>query len=221
MTAARCTFQKYERLKKAQDIDTLFQNGKAFSILPIKVLYAIKEQSTASASCKVAFAAPKKLFRKSVERQNIKRHLREAYRLNKASFIEASVHGDFAIVTGGTRWRPMLKRLAQSLGYGTRLRHIETVAPSGAQMLADPEMALRCLRQACQDAARPGVRAIILGGAGLAGYAQLLQPHVSLPLIDSAQAGLRVLLQGQAPPALRQDNGFHAQWSNVFRGAPA
>ena len=71
MTAARCTFQKYERLKKAQDIDTLFQNGKAFSILPIKVLYAVKEQSTASSSCKVAVAAPKKLFRKSVERQNI------------------------------------------------------------------------------------------------------------------------------------------------------
>jgi ribonuclease P protein component len=89
MTAARCTFQKYERLKKAQDIDTLFQNGKAFSILPIKVLYAIQEQSTTSATCKVAFSAPKKLFRKSVERQCIKRHLREAYRLNKASFIEA------------------------------------------------------------------------------------------------------------------------------------
>jgi Asp/Glu/hydantoin racemase len=141
--------------------------------------------------------------------------------LAEASFIEASAHGDFAIVTGGTRWKPMLGRLAQSLGYGPQLHHIETVAPSGAQMLADPEMALRCLRQACQDAARPGVRAIILGGAGLAGYAQLLQPHVSLPLIDSAQAGLRVLLQGQSPPALRQDNGFHAQWSNVFRGAPA
>jgi ribonuclease P protein component len=89
MTAARCTFQKYERLKKAQDIDTLFQNGKAFSILPIKVLYTIQEQSTTSATCKVAFSAPKKLFRKSVERQRIKRHLREAYRLNKASFIEA------------------------------------------------------------------------------------------------------------------------------------
>lgn len=58
-------------------------------ILPIKVLYAIKEQNKASASCKVAFAAPKKLFRKSVERQSIKRHLREAYRLNKAPFIEA------------------------------------------------------------------------------------------------------------------------------------
>ncbi len=141
--------------------------------------------------------------------------------LAEASFIEASAHGDFAIATGGVRWKPMLERLAQSLGYGPRLRHIETVAPSGAEMLADPEMALRCLRQACQDAARPGVRAIILGGAGLAGYAQLLQPHVSLPLIDSAQAGLRVLLQGQAPKPQRQDNGFHAQWSNVFVNAPA
>ena len=49
----------------------------------------------------------------------------------------------------------------------------------------------------------------------------MLQPHVSLPLIDSAQAGLRVLLQGQAPIAQRPDNGFHAQWSNVFVNAPA
>ncbi len=141
--------------------------------------------------------------------------------LAEASFIEASAHGDFAIVTGGVRWRPMLERLAQSLGFGQRLRHIETVAPSGAEMLADPAMALRCLRQACQDAARPGVRAIILGGAGLAGYAQLLQPHLQLPLIDSAQAGLRVLLQGRAPRPQRQDNGFYAQWSNVSLGTQA
>lgn len=88
MTAARCTFQKYERLKKAQEIDTLFQNGKAFSIMPIKVLYAVNEQSVAATSCKVATSAPKKLFRKSVERQGIKRRLREAYRLNKTSFLE-------------------------------------------------------------------------------------------------------------------------------------
>jgi Asp/Glu/hydantoin racemase len=85
-------------------------------------------------------------------------------------------------------------------------------------MLADPSMALRCLAQACQDASVPGVRSIILGGAGLAGYAQQLQQQVSLPLIDSAQAGVRVLLAGQAPAAQRSDNGFHAQWSNVRLG---
>jgi Asp/Glu/hydantoin racemase len=138
--------------------------------------------------------------------------------LAEASFIEAAALGPFAIVTGGQRWRPMLERLAQSLGFGPQLRHIETVAPSGAQMLADPDMALRCLAQACQDASVAGVRSIILGGAGLAGYAQQLQGRVSLPLIDSAQAGLRVLLAGQAPAAQRSDNGFHAQWSHVRLG---
>lgn len=135
--------------------------------------------------------------------------------LAEASFIEAALHGPFAIVTGGQRWRPMLQRLAQSLGYGEKLLHIETVAPSGAELLADPDMALRCLAQACREAAQPGVKALILGGAGLAGYAQALQPHINLPLIDSAQAGLNVILKGRAPPALSPENRFHAQWSDV------
>jgi ribonuclease P protein component len=137
MTAACCAFQKYERLKKAQDIDTLFQNGKAFSILPIKVLYAIKEQSTASATCKVAFSAPKKLFRKSVDRQCIKRHLREAYRLNKASFIEAlppsiSIQIMFLYVQKPTpdkvvEWNETFKKILTEL-----LRKINSHEPSSA-----------------------------------------------------------------------------------------
>ena len=136
--------------------------------------------------------------------------------LAEASFIEAAALGPFAIVTGGQRWRVMLERLAQSLGYGDQLRHIETVAPSGAELLADPEMALRCLGQACANAAAvPGVRAIIMGGAGLAGYAQTLQASAPLPLIDSALAGLRVLLEGKAPAPQRSVNGFDAQWTNV------
>ncbi|MFM8574868.1 MAG: aspartate/glutamate racemase family protein, partial [Limnohabitans sp.] len=125
--------------------------------------------------------------------------------LAEASFMQAAAHGPFAIVTGGERWKPMLHRLADSLGHGPMLRHVETVAPSGAALQADPDMALRCLGEACRQAARDGVRSIILGGAGLAGYAQALQPHVSLPLIDSALAGLEVMLGGQARPA--QDDG--------------
>jgi Asp/Glu/hydantoin racemase len=135
--------------------------------------------------------------------------------LAEASFIEASSYGDFAIVTGGERWRPMLHRLAQALGYGEQLRHIETVAPSGAELLADPEMANRCLTQACTNAVRTGVKAIIIGGAGLAGYAEKLQTHQPIPLIDSAQAGLNILLSDKAPSPLAKENGFHAQWSNV------
>ncbi len=135
--------------------------------------------------------------------------------LAEASFIAAAAHGPFSIVTGGARWRPMLERLALSLGYADNLRHIETVAPSGAALQADPAMALDCLSKACQQAMRPGVKSIILGGAGLAGYAERLQSLVALPLIDSAQAGLDVLLGGLAPSASGRANGFFAQWHNM------
>ncbi len=135
--------------------------------------------------------------------------------LAEASFIQAAALGPFAIVTGGERWKPMLQRLAESLGFGPQLRHIETVAPTGAALLADPAMALQCLGQACQQAMRPGVRAIIIGGAGLAGYAKRLQPHCPLPLIDSVQAGLELLLSGKAPQAARTDSGFFASWAQM------
>jgi allantoin racemase len=144
--------------------------------------------------------------------------------LAEASFIQAAAHGPFAIVTGGERWKPMLQRLAGSLGFGAQLRHIETVAPTGAALQADPEMAIQCLSKACQNAAQQGVAAIILGGAGLAGYARLLQAHCPLPLIDSAQAGWEVLLQQQAPAAPTSQDGFYAPWvglPHAFSQVPA
>ncbi len=143
--------------------------------------------------------------------------------LAEASFIRAAKHGPFAIVTGGERWKPMLQRLAGSLGFSAQLRHIETVAPNGAALQADPDMAIRCLTQACQQAAQSGVAAIILGGAGLAGYARLLQPHIPLPLIDSAQAGLEVMLSQTSRPTPHTQDGFFTQWQGMpdaFRDIP-
>ncbi|MET0310991.1 MAG: aspartate/glutamate racemase family protein [Burkholderiaceae bacterium] len=135
--------------------------------------------------------------------------------LAEASFIQAARHGAFAIVTGGERWKPMLQRLAGSLGYGGMLRHIETVAPTGAQLMADEALALRTLGEACRAAAQPGVKSVILGGAGLAGYAELLQAQLPVPLIDSARAGLEVMLQGLAPMPVREEDGFVAEWSGT------
>jgi Asp/Glu/hydantoin racemase len=56
-----------------------------------------------------------------------------------------------------------------------------------------------------------------LGGAGLAGYARLLQAHCSLPLIDSVVSGWHLMLHQQAPPATTEHNGFHAQWHGMPR----
>lgn len=135
--------------------------------------------------------------------------------LAEASFIAAARHGPFAIVTGGERWKPMLQRLAANLGFVELLQHIETVAPTGAQLQADPALARRVLAQACDAAARPGVRSIIVGGAGLAGCARSLQAQAALPLIDSVEAGLQALLARCTPPPQRTTDGFVADWGAV------
>ncbi len=111
--------------------------------------------------------------------------------LAEASMRAAAVHGRFAIVTGGARWRPMLERLAWSLDLLAPLAGIVTVQANGAELAADPPAALRLLEAACQEALRlPDVQCIVVGGAALAGMAAALQPRVPLPLIDSVDAGI-------------------------------
>jgi allantoin racemase len=136
--------------------------------------------------------------------------------LAEAAFIEAARHGRFAIVTGGERWGPMLQRLAQGLGHAPSLAGIHTVAPTGAQLAADPVAARTLLTQACRDAVRQlGAQAVILGGAGLAGMAAALQPGVSVPLIDSVLAGAHWALRSHAPPPRRSQPGFDVPWEKL------
>ena len=115
--------------------------------------------------------------------------------LAEAAFVEAARHGRFAIVTGGVRWKPILERLAGTLGYSARLAAVHTVAPSGAQLAQDPAAARTLLAQACCHAAQASdAKAVILGGAGLAGMAAELATDVPLPVIDSVLAGTRQAL---------------------------
>ena len=73
-------------------------------------------------------------------------------------------------------------------------------------------MALRVLSQACKRAAETGVNSVILGGAGLAGYAADLQANCPVPLIDSVSAGLDLFLQARMPAAQTKVNRFHTGW---------
>jgi Asp/Glu/hydantoin racemase len=138
--------------------------------------------------------------------------------LAQASFKEAAAFGRFAIVTGGERWKPMLYRLAHGLGYGELLAEVITVAPSGAQLAQDPITARQLLAQACQQAAQaPGVKAVILGGAGLAGLAAQIESEIQVPLIDSVAAGLRqsLILAKQAPHQSNEQSQAWHDWVKV------
>ena len=117
----------------------------------------------------------------------------------------------FSIVTGGPRWAPMLERLAQELGFGVRLASVRTIEITGAQAAADPERTVAALAQACKDArAKDSADAVILGGAGFAGFAALVEPRVAdagVKVIDSviagAQAAGRLALGAPWPYARR------------------
>ena len=116
--------------------------------------------------------------------------------LAEASFFEAQQLGAFGVLTGGVAWIPLLKTLAQSQGLSTNLVRIDAVQPSGAELAQKPDIALRLLAEQCRSMVEQSdLKSIIIGGAGLAGYAAQLQDQVPVPLIDSVEAGARVLHQ--------------------------
>lgn len=136
--------------------------------------------------------------------------------LAEASFIAAAEQGRFAIVTGGARWKPMLERLAHSLGFGAQLAGIHTVSASGAELAADPLAAQVLLARACNEAARRwDVQSVILGGAGLAGMAATIQPVVAVPVIDSVLAGVAHALRQAQQETLQAQQVFDFAWSGV------
>ena len=111
--------------------------------------------------------------------------------LAEASMQAAAERGGrFSIVTGGERWKPMLERFAAVLGYRERLASVRTLALSGGQIAENPEVALATLASACAAAAdEDGADEVILGGAGLAGLAERIQPLVWVPVFDSVIVG--------------------------------
>ena len=76
------TFKKEERLCNKKLIDGLYHNGSSFLCYPFKVSWLIAAEPQ-PACVQVLFAVAKKRFKKAVDRNLIKRRMREAYRLNK------------------------------------------------------------------------------------------------------------------------------------------
>ena len=75
-------FKKEERLCSKKLIAKLFAEGNSFLVHPIKIVY-LSSDFRHSTPLKVAFAVSKREFKRSVDRNYIKRRMREAYRLNR------------------------------------------------------------------------------------------------------------------------------------------
>ena len=87
------TFPKQEHLCSERRITQLFEKGESFISYPMRIVwYAFPALD--DYPVKVVMMVPKKKLRHAVDRNRIKRLLREAFRLNKSSLLQiASLQG--------------------------------------------------------------------------------------------------------------------------------
>jgi ribonuclease P protein component len=81
------SFQKAERLCSKKIIDKLFMQGKSVFVFPVKMVY-LETKLTSGYPVQAGFTVSKKSFKRAVQRNLIKRRMREAYRLIKSKFYD-------------------------------------------------------------------------------------------------------------------------------------
>ncbi|WP_071530896.1 ribonuclease P protein component [Pontibacter sp. BAB1700] len=76
------TFSKEERLCSKRLISLLFSKGSSFNLYPLRFVYHTPEDALFD-NTQLVISVSKRHFKRAVDRNRLKRQMREAYRLNK------------------------------------------------------------------------------------------------------------------------------------------
>ncbi len=94
------TFSKDERLSHKRLIGELFKNGSSSFLHPFLIKYE-PELSAQSGLHKILISVPKRNFKKAVDRNLVKRRIKEIYRTNKSLVYPADQAYHIAIIYTG------------------------------------------------------------------------------------------------------------------------
>lgn len=85
----RNTLIKQERLSGKTTVDNLFSSDKSFFCYPYRVVFVeLSEAVSQEHQCRVMFNVPKRLHKRAVMRNSIRRRIKEVYRLHKNEFYQ-------------------------------------------------------------------------------------------------------------------------------------
>ena len=87
------TFSKSERLSSKKDISLLYTTGQSKSFYPLKIFWR-EHVFESEYPARILITVPKRSFKKAVDRNLLKRRIREAYRLNKNPLYESLLQAE-------------------------------------------------------------------------------------------------------------------------------
>lgn len=105
-------FAREERLKSRKLIGKLFTEGQSFAVFPLRIIFL---KSAEGAGVQAAFSVSKRHFKHAVQRNRIKRQMREAYRLRKNQLSDTT--GQISLMVLYTAKEPLpYARIGEAMG---------------------------------------------------------------------------------------------------------
>ena len=87
---------KNERLKSKKNTGLLFKNGDSLFSFPFKLVYKWLEEGSDKNSVQLLVSVPKRKFKNAVDRNLLRRRIKEAFRKNKTEIDITNVNKPLA-----------------------------------------------------------------------------------------------------------------------------